>query len=181
VSTPKRKGTLFEGHAGVFDEFTTAYGPTPDSNGLAKYRERIRPGAFRAGLAEGREVEALVNHNVDHIIARRSNGTLKLWEDARGLAVRIDAAPIELTATLETLVARGDLGKMSFSYTLREGGTSWSRGADGIWTRNLTALDIYEVSIVTRPAYAGTDVKVAWSAAGHAERSRAIELALGRR
>ncbi len=170
------RAKLFRGHAAVFHEWAPIYDYVPESNEPALFRERIRPGAFRDALAEGGDVEVFYNHNVDHVLARRSNGTLRLKEAARGLAVEFDAADIPLAETLATLVARGDLGKMSFQFAVRDAGAAWRRGNDGMWSREMTSLDIFEVSIVTRPAYVGTDVKVVrGDAAAHAARTAAID------
>jgi len=45
------------------------------------FRERFLPGAFAKDLASGRDVLALVGHELSKVLARRSNGTLTLRED----------------------------------------------------------------------------------------------------
>jgi len=53
------------------------------------FRERFLPGAFAKDLASGRDVLALVGHELSKVLARRSNGTLTLREDEVGLWVEI--------------------------------------------------------------------------------------------
>src|SRR5690606_40416709 len=45
------------------------------------FQERFLPGAFAKDLASGRDVLALVGHELSKVLARRSNGTLTLRED----------------------------------------------------------------------------------------------------
>ena len=74
----------------------------------------------------------------------------------------------EFLPRTEFLTERGDLGGMSFGFLVPEGGETWSGNR-----RTLTALDLFEVSVVSSwPAYEGTTVTA---------RARAPRLALARR
>jgi uncharacterized protein len=51
------------------------------------------------------------------------------------------------------------LDKMSFAFAVPEGGQSWvGSQADGLDLREITDTILYDVSIVTEPAYGGTDI-----------------------
>jgi len=54
------------------------------------FSEIVRPGAFARAIQQGQDVRALFNHDENHVLGRTANGTLRLEEDARGLAVEID-------------------------------------------------------------------------------------------
>src|ERR1700687_1898367 len=48
-------------------------------------RERYAPGAFRACLQAHREVKLLWEHDRSRELASTSDGSLRIWESARGL------------------------------------------------------------------------------------------------
>lgn len=95
----------------------------------------MRAGAFAASLKEGRAIPLLWQHRPGANI-----GIIEtLAEDARGL--RVVARVTHPTAV--TLIARGALTGLSFGYRVR--------GARGGNPRELTALDLAEVSLVAAP------------------------------
>lgn len=126
-----------------------------EADGLP-FREVIRAGAFARSLENGDDVFLLVNHDTDGIpLARRSAGTLMVREDNMGLyfeAELDDDNP--MARAVLSAVKRGDMDKMSFAFTVNEGGSS--RTKDGL--RELTDLTIYEISLVSWPAYSSTSV-----------------------
>ena len=74
---------MIAGHAAVFDKL---------SEDLGGFREKIAPGAFQRSIdkAPKRDIYALWQHQSDKPLGRAGNGTLRLIEDKRGLAVEID-------------------------------------------------------------------------------------------
>jgi len=97
--------TRIQGYAVVFDQ--EAYG------------EVIRPGAFTKTLQETPEIRAYWNHNSDMVLGRRSNGTLVLRQDERGLWAEI--TPNRATSwgrDALASVARGDVKGMSFGFRI---------------------------------------------------------------
>jgi len=72
-------GHRLRGYAAVFNEDTRIAGST----------ERIAPGAFKATLATGNDVLALVDHHPEALLGRTRSGKLKLAEDQRGLAFTV--------------------------------------------------------------------------------------------
>lgn len=144
------------GHAAVFNEWTTLY-----RGRSFELREIIRPGAFRNAIAEAQDVRALFDHNSSIVLGRTRSGTARLFEDSRGLLCEIDPPDTQAARDVVTLLERGDVSGMSFAFSVREGGVKQSvRQEDGrdIYENECTDLDLYDVSVVTYPAYEATDV-----------------------
>lgn len=125
-----------------------------EATGL-NFREVIAPGAFKRTLESGNPVYLLVNHDTESLpLASTQSGTLRLSEDKIGLRMEADLDPKnprvqELASALE----RGDVNKMSFAFTVAPGGDTRE---DGL--RTLNDVDLFEVSVVTFPAYDATSV-----------------------
>ena len=139
-----------EGYAAVFDE---------ETNIGDVFREVIRKGAFRNALERKDDVAFLINHG-GLPLARTRSGTLELEEDERGLKVRstLDGSDPDV-ARIVPKMRRGDLDKMSFAFSVPKGGQNWAgTDADGLDLREITDTVLYDVSIVTEPAYGGTDI-----------------------
>ncbi len=126
-----------------------------EADGLP-FREVIIPGAFKRSLDRGDDVFLLVNHDTDELpLARRSSGTLTVTEDATGLLVEATLDPKNpRAAELASALERGDVDKMSFAFTVAPDGST--RTKDGL--RELRDLNLFEVSVVTWPAYSDTTV-----------------------
>lgn len=119
------------------------------------FTETIRSGAFRRSLAGGSDILALVDHDPTRLLARTRSGTLRLSEDARGLAFDLDVPPTTLGNDVLAMAERGDLGGMSFGFRVAAGGDHWPDKR----TRELCAVELVEVSVVHAfPAYEGTSV-----------------------
>jgi len=153
-------GTLV-GHASTFSQ------PYELWDGV---REVVRPGAFRRAIEDGADVFALAHHDAGQILGRRSSGTLRVSEDARGLAVEIGLPDTTLGRDLATLVGRGDLSAMSFGFAVRS--ERWTLEDDGSELRELLDLELYEVSAVAWPANPNTDLALRSLEQHRAERSR---------
>lgn len=152
---PERKGeTTLRGHAAVFNSL---------SEDLGGFREIIEPGFFREALRRQPDVRLLVNHD-GLPLARTRSGTLELREDQRGLHVfaRLDKNDPDVVS-LRGKMQRGDVDQMSFAFTLREDADDWEVTEDGAVIRTLRADgadDLFDVSVVTYPAYRATDVSM---------------------
>lgn len=149
-------GRRVVGYASVFDSWTTL-----GRSGSTVYREIIRPGAFTQALAERQNVVALFNHDPNQILGRTSSGTLSLREDSKGLHAEIDPPQTQLGRDVVHLVERGDLAGMSFAFRPREGGSERRTRRSGDLTYvedEIRAVDLFDVSVVTNPAYQDTTV-----------------------
>ncbi|MCB5201814.1 HK97 family phage prohead protease [Neorhizobium sp. T786] len=133
------------GYAAVFNEET-------DIGGY--FREVIVPGAFSEAIGRD-DVVFLINHE-GLPMARTRSGTLKLSEDRKGLFIEAELDPEDPDVkAIVPKMRRGDLDKMSFAF--------WPESQDWDDTkdpplRSVRKARLYDVSIVTTPAYEGTEI-----------------------
>jgi HK97 family phage prohead protease len=158
------EGTIrVRGHAAVFNQ-------EADIGGY--FREVIRPGAFAAAIRED-DVPFLIEH-YGLPLARNTSGTLSLREDERGLLIetQLDAADPDVMRIVPKM-GRGDLNKMSFAF--RAVRQEWDESGETP-LRIIHECRLLDVSIVTSPAYTGTDIGLRsltdWRAEQEAERRR---------
>jgi HK97 family phage prohead protease len=145
ASAPQAQGRTLTGYAALFDR------PAP----IAGFTEVIRRGAFRDSLP-GRDILALADHDPKRVLGRTKSGTLRLWEDETGLRYEIAVPDTTEGRDILALAERGDLGGMSFGFTVPEGGQRWA----GAKTRELVKVELHEISVVRAwPAYGGTTVE----------------------
>ena len=136
----------FTGHAAVFDQWADIGG---------SFREQIAPGAFKRTINNKTDVPFLYNHNPDTVMARTSNGRLRLSEDEKGLLVEADLNPADRdAAALITKMQDGNIRKMSFAFAVPKNGDMWNRDANPA-ERIIREAKLYDVSPVTSPAYEG--------------------------
>ncbi len=128
------------------------------SGDLGGFTEIIRRGAFAESL-QGNAADplALVHHRPELVLGRRSAGTLRLSEDAVGLAFEIDLPDTQTGRDLLVSVERGDIRGASFAFSVRNGGDRWEV-RDGKTTRELTSVDLHEITVTATPAYPDTEV-----------------------
>lgn len=146
-------GPRLEGYASIFD--------SPAQ--LPGFRETIRSTAFDRALRDKHDVVALWNHNADLPLGRTTSGTLRLDKDSRGLHYVVDLPNTQAGRDAHESVRRGDVNGCSFGFMVdNEAGQSWSqeRDADGTYfvQRDISDLKLLDVSPVTYPSYAGTQV-----------------------
>lgn len=137
----------FSGTAAVFDK---------RSEDLGGFTEFVARGAFRRALDAHPDTRALFNHNENYVLGRTKNNTLDMREDPRGLRAYFRAADTSYARDIQTLVKRGDVDQMSFAFTVER--DRWEEDSAGEITRTILEVrDLYDVSIVTYPAYRQTD------------------------
>lgn len=132
------------------------------SEDLGGFREMLAPGAFRSALRKSPDVRLLFNHDPNYVLARTASGTLELREDTTGLHVfaQVDRS-ISWVNDLRTAMQRGDIDQMSFAFTVADGGDTWAVADDGTIVRTVNADGVdglFDVSVVTYPAYTSTTV-----------------------
>ena len=126
-----------------------------EADGLS-FREVIAPGAFTRALQSEEPVFLLVNHDMDGIpLASTQSGTHQLRQDSSGLYMEAELDPANPKAQeLASALKRGDMNKMSFAFTVKPEGQFKE---DGL--RTIEDIErLYEVSVVTLPAYSSTSV-----------------------
>lgn len=119
--------------------------------------EVIRPGAFADALKPGADVRAFWSHDTALPLGRTTNGTLRLRNDAKGLAVEITLPDTTWAKDAWESIRRGDVSGMSIGFRLLPDGFRWTE-ENGVTTRELLRLTLIEVSPVAIPAYAETEV-----------------------
>lgn len=151
--TLRADGGRFVGHAAVFNQKTAIGDP-------ARYGfwERIAPGAFDRAINEAHDVRLLVDHEPSRLLARTASSTMKLATDKKGLRVEADLADTSVGRDVRVLLERGDLSQMSFAFTTLA--DDWTDEKDHSQLRTISDLDLYDVSIVTFPAYTQTDASM---------------------
>lgn len=134
---------------GYFSVFNSLYELWPGAT------ESVSPGAFADTLSG--DVRALVDHETRLVLGRNKVGTLELKEDARGLWGRIRVNQKDSDAmNLYARVQRGDVDQCSFGFDILEEETDFR--ADGTIHWTIKKVRLYEVSVVTFPAYEDTGV-----------------------
>ena len=126
-----------------------------EADGLS-FREVIAPGAFTRALQSADPVFLLVNHDMEGIpLASTQSGTLQLRQDKTGLYMEAELDPANPKAQeLTSALKRGDMNKMSFAFTVQPEGQTREGGL-----RTIEEIDrLFEVSVVTLPAYSSTTV-----------------------
>jgi uncharacterized protein len=124
---------------------------------LGDFSEVIRQGAFAKSLATGSNIRALYHHDGTALLGTTRGGTLKLKEDAHGLAFELALPDTSHGRDLAILVDRGDVAGCSFGFKVRDGGDRWEqRGAQLV--RELLDVDLVEITLTSDPAYQDTTV-----------------------
>jgi len=152
------KPTTLSGYAALFDEPTTLFA---DEN--SRVVEVIRPGAFTRAIAESQDVRCLVDHNPTLLLGRSKAGTLKIWEDDKGLAFEVTLPETTTARDLAENIRLGNCDQCSFSFSPAPNGeTSRVEQEGGVRVTyiELTDVDLFDVSTVTYPAYPGTKVSI---------------------
>ena len=118
--------------------------------------ETIERGAFE-GETE-KDVRALANHDTTLVLGRTTAGTLALKEDEKGLWGSITVNPNDQDAVnLYERVKRGDVSQCSFGFDIVEQDMEYAEGEPTVW--KIKKVRLYEVSVVTFPAYEDTLVE----------------------
>jgi len=134
-------GRTFTGYASVFNEPSL---PLP-------FTEIVKPGAFKRAIQSRNRIMLLWNHDTSNPLASTRNGSLQLAEDARGLKVTATLPDTTLGRDIAELVRTGVIDAMSFGFSVKK--DSWSQDGN---TRYLEDVSLYEVSLVSTPAYEQT-------------------------
>lgn len=135
---------VIRGYAALFDTL---------SEDLGGFREKFDRRAFDGVL--GDDVRALVNHDANLILGRRSAGTLRLFVDARGLGYEVTPPDTAWTSHYVEAIRRGDLSGSSLSFFVES--DRWERPAGGVPVRIVTKVaSLVDVGPVTYPAYRET-------------------------
>ncbi len=129
------------------------------SENLGGFREKIAPGAFTRSINEAVDVVAVVDHSTRaaDLLGRTSTGTLTLKPNQKGLYFEVDLPDTQTARDIRAILARPNELKMSFAFTVAEGGDRWEQ-IDGLTVRELVDVNLRDISIVVHPAYPQTEL-----------------------
>ncbi len=139
---------IVEGKAITYDEKTKLFSMDGED-----YFEIIERGALKE--TDVSDVFLKYNHSDNFmVLARTRNKTLSIEEREDGVYIRATLANTSEGKDLYELIKRGDIDKMSFAFTEKDG---LFNEETKTWTvRNITKL--YDVAAVTVPAYENTNI-----------------------
>lgn len=139
------RGRTLHGYAAVYGA---------ESRDLGGFRERIAPGAFSAVLAQAPDVRALLNHDPNQVLGRTRAGTLRLFDEQRGLRFEVDLPNSPLGENVREAVARGDVDGASFRFIVGE--EDWN----GELRTVRTVRELHDVTVATYGAYPAASVEL---------------------
>ena len=119
---------------------------------IGQFIERICKGAFKKAIKRNNDIHILLNHNWERDLGSTKEGNLELNEDNIGLFARATITDPDVVQKARN----GDLVGWSFGFADRDVENTLE---NGVPTRAVKDLDLYEVSILDRtksPAYEGT-------------------------
>lgn len=135
-----------EGYAAVFGRDSLPI--------MGFFTEEVQQGAFTESIAAD-DVRGLINHDPQYVLGRNKAGTMRLFQDSKGLGYSIDLGPQSYARDLYESVKRGDVTQSSFGFRTLD--DKWGV-KDGMDHRTLVKAKLYDVSPVTFPAYTQTEV-----------------------
>ena len=139
-------GMYIEGYFSVFNSNYEIYPGCTES---------VAPEAFNNTL--GGDIKALCDHDTRLVLGRNKAGTLELRVDTHGLWGRIKINPNDSDAVnLYERVKRGDVDQCSFGFDIVREESDFRD--DGSVHFTIREVELFEVSVVTFPAYSETSV-----------------------
>lgn len=118
--------------------------------------EEIAPESF--DNVDLSDVRALIDHETSKVLGRTKPGTLTLSVDAKGVYGEIKVNENDTEAmNLYSRVQRGDVDQCSFGFNILD--EEMEARDDGSYKFTIKAIELFEVSVVTFPAYADTAVE----------------------
>ena len=138
---------IISGYFIVFDTETELY---------PGVREEVSPDALvGVGLSD---VKALIDHDTAKVLGRTKANTLSLSVDSKGLYGEIIVNESDQEAmNLYSRVQRGDVDQCSFGFEILN--EEMIQNSDGTVKFIIKSINLYEVSVVTFPAYQETAVE----------------------
>lgn len=147
MSDEQTEERVIEGYFAVFNSETELF---PGAF------EEIAPEAFDNTM--NNDVRALINHDTAYVLGRTKSDTLQLKVDSKGLwgSIKINENDTDAMNLYER-VKRGDVDQCSFGFNIIKEDTEYRDDGTIKWT--IREIDLYEVSVVTFPAYGETSVQ----------------------
>lgn len=126
--------------------------------------EVIQQGSVTDEMLRCWDIKALCEHDKGRMLARsfKGAGSLSLSLDNHGMKYRFEAPRTQDGDYVVEMIKRGDMFGSSFAFLADETkNVRYTRRPDGMLLRTVTKIDLMsDVSVVSDPAYMGTDVSV---------------------
>ena len=146
LRTADTEEMVIEGYFIVFDTDTEIF---------KGYYERIDKHALDNTISG--DIRCLLNHDSNYVLGRTTSRTLALSLDAHGLYGKVVINPKDADAVnAYERVKRGDVSQASFMFEILQ--REITDTSDGV-LETIKDLKLYEISIVTFPAYETTSVQ----------------------
>jgi HK97 family phage prohead protease len=142
VETNATGGHSVSGYAIVFNS---------ESVDLGGFTEIVAPNALARTLIDNPDVLCLRDHKQELLLGRTISGTLTLKTDDTGLYFTCSLPATSSGNDLAESLRRGDIDSCSFGMVVVR--DAWSIDLNGNDRRTLLDIDVYEISIVSFPAY----------------------------
>lgn len=140
-----------EGYAIIYDQ------PATHMLNNRKFTETIKRGAL--DTADIKDVPMKYNHTDSVLImARTRNHSLRLINDEAGLKIEADLIDTQSNRDLYKAIHEGLLDKMSFAFTVADGGDNWTF-TDDEDAREVNNIEkLWDISVVDTPFYDTTSI-----------------------
>ncbi|PTI10753.1 HK97 family phage prohead protease [Staphylococcus xylosus] len=130
------------------------------SNDLGGFVETISPQALKD--TDLSDVRCLIDHDSSKVLGRTTSKTLDLKVDDEGLYFRCQLPDTSYSRDLYENIRVGNINQCSFGFILDDDGDTIEKRDDGLFKRTLNKIrSLFDVSVVTYPAYNDTDVATA--------------------
>lgn len=127
------------------------------SQNLGGFREQISADC----VIEWDDVVGLFNHDSNFVLGRTTSDTLKIKRDDKGIFMEVTPPDTTWAKDLMVSMKRGDIKQQSFAFSVNPNGQSWDEDPEtGAVLRTITSMKLWDVSVVTTPAYTQTDAQV---------------------
>lgn len=137
-----------------------------ESHLLGEFVETISPKALEN--ADLSDVRCLIDHNSSYVLGRTKANTLSLKVDDEGLYFRCQLPNTSYARDLYENIKLGNVNQCSFGFTVDEDGDEFEKRSDGLFKRTVNKIKaLFDVSVVTYPAYEDTDVAPALRSIEH--------------
>lgn len=138
-------------YAATFDQSARVYDRMPGATQPSYYTETIKPGSFKRTIGTSTEVIANVDHDPSLTFAKKSDGTLIMQEDPKGLFCSAWIPETPLGDSIIRDVESGELHGCSFRFEIEK----------ARWVGDSCELEdviLHDVCVTGKPAYDNTEV-----------------------
>lgn len=148
----QQQDKVISGYAILFNEPSQPM-PVDDTT----FTETISPQALQG--VDFSKLVMIYNHDYANILASVKAGTLTVNVDEKGLAFKATLPDTTVANDVYENIKAGNLDSMSFGFNVLA--DEWQQADDGSYTRQIDKINnLYELSVVTLPAYDGTELTV---------------------